>query len=401
MIEQMKVLSFTHFVQGPAAAQYLADLGADVITVEPLSGAWERREGSGGMRLNGRSITFLSVNRNKRSMAIDLKHPEAATALEPLIASADVLLENYRGGALARLGLGYDAVRAINPAIIYASATGWGARGPMADRPGVDLLVQARAGLAAATGTPENPHAAGTPVVDHHGAALLAMGVLAAYARRLTTGAGTRVEASLLAAGLDLQAESFALYHSAGRRREDLERPAASACWSIDAPYGIYRLADGASVALAISGPMDGLGAALGSDEVAAFDGTARRIRRREYTELLAEVLGSLTYPEVEQRLAPAGFWFERVADYDDVLTDPQVVAEELVARMPVGDSEAHVLRHPIRFDGQRPPVTRPPAELGDHTREVLREVGLGEARIDELFAAGVVSEPRAQQVDS
>ncbi|MDV6285835.1 CaiB/BaiF CoA-transferase family protein [Rhodococcus jostii] len=401
MIEQMRVLSFTHFVQGPAATQYLADLGADVITVEPLSGAWERREGSGGIHLEGRSVTFLSVNRNKRSVAIDLKHPDAATALEPLVASADVLLENYRGGALERLGLGYEAVRRINPRIIYASATGWGSRGPMANRPGVDLLVQARTGLASATGTPGDPHAAGTPVVDHHGAALLAMGVLAAYARRLTTGEGTRVEASLLAAGLDLQAESFALYHSGGRRREDLDRHDALACWSIDAPYGIYRLADGASVALAISGAMDDLGAALGSDELEAFDAAARRSRRQEYTELLVGVLGTLTYQEVEQRLAPAGFWFERVADYDDVLTDPQVVAEDLVARMPVGDTHARVLRHPVRYDGARPSVTRQPAELGGHTREVLREVGLAEDRIDALFASGVVAEPQTAKVDS
>ncbi|MFI5436488.1 CaiB/BaiF CoA transferase family protein [Rhodococcus baikonurensis] len=401
MIEQMRVLSFTHFVQGPAAAQYLADLGADVITIEPLSGAWERREGSGGIRLDGHSVTSLSVNRNKRSVVIDLKHPEALAVLEPLIASANVLLENYRGGALERLGLGYDAVRKINPRIIYASATGWGSRGPMADRPGVDILVQARTGLAAATGKPERPHAAGTPVVDHHGAALLAMGVLAAYVRQITTGTGTRVEASLLAAGLDLQAESFALYHAGRRRREDLDRHDSLACWFIDAPYGIYQLADGSSVALAISGPMRGLGAALDSDVLDAFGEEDRRARGREYTDLLAGVLASLTYPELEKRLEPAGFWFERVADYDDVLVDPQVVAEEMFDRMPVGNTHANVFRHPVRYDGERPSVTRPPSELGEHTREVLQGVGLSAERIDALLVAGAIAEPQKGKVNS
>ena len=143
MIEGMRVLALSHFVQGPAASQYLADLGADVVKVEPPAGSWERRAGSAGIRVAGHSVTHLSVNRNKRSLAVDLKHPDAQAVLRPLIERADVLMENYRGGALDRLGFGYDAVRAIKPDIVYASATGWGSRGPMAGRPGVDLLVQA------------------------------------------------------------------------------------------------------------------------------------------------------------------------------------------------------------------------------------------------------------------
>ncbi len=381
----MTVLSFAHFVQGPAAAQHLADLGADVVTVEPPGGSWERRVGSGGIRLAGRSVTHLSVNRNKRSISVDLKHPDALRVLRPLLERADVVLENYRDGALDRLGLGYEAVREIKPDIIYASATGWGSRGPMAGRPGVDLLVQARTGLIDATG--DHHTAAGTPVVDHHGAALLAMGVLAAYARKLATGEGTRVESSLLGAGLDLQAESLALYYSGRRTHADLERPVELACWSIDAPYGVYRLRD-ASVVLAISGPMDHLGEALGSPELAGYE------ERDEYVKMLQTVLSGLTYAEFASRLAPRGFWFERVATYDDLATDPQVVAEGLLTEFEVDSAQATVVRHPVRYDGKLPGVRTPPAELGEHTVDLLRNAGFSSSEVSGFLAAGVVFAP-------
>ncbi|WP_190816672.1 CaiB/BaiF CoA transferase family protein [Saccharopolyspora pogona] len=393
MIEQMTVLSFSHFVQGPAAAQYLADLGADVVKVEPPSGSWERKVGSAGIRLSGRSVTFLAVNRNKRSIVVDLKHPDAKTVLRPLIQQADVLLENYRGGALDRLGLGYDAVREIKHDIIYASATGWGSRGPMAGNPGVDLLVQARSGLVAATGGADSPTAAGTPVVDHHGAALLAMGVLAAYARKLVTGKGTRVETSLLGAGLDLQAESLALYFSGRKTTEDLRRPAELACWAIDPPYGVYRLLD-AEVAIALNGPMDDFGAALGDAVLDEYTPSDRRDKRVEYTAAVATALAGMTYQEVADKLRARGFWIEKVATYDDVRVDPQVVEEGLLTGFAVGDEEATVLNHPVRYNGELPPVRRAPAELGEHTVEVLQEAGFSAAEVSAFLSSGVVAAP-------
>ncbi|MFF5234578.1 CaiB/BaiF CoA transferase family protein [Dactylosporangium sp. NPDC000521] len=385
MIDGMRVLSFSHFVQGPSASQYLADLGADVVKVEPPSGSWERRVGSAGIRLDGRSVTFLAVNRNKRSVVVDLKHPDAMTVLRPLIEWADVLIENYRGGALEKLGLGYDAVRAIRPDIIYASATGWGSRGPMSGRPGVDLLVQARSGLISVTGD-----AAGTPVVDQHGAALLAMGVLAAYARKLTTGKGARVESSLLAAGLDLQAESLALYFSGRKSQADITRAPELACWSIDAPYGVYRLKD-ACVAIAVSGTMDDFGAALGSEELAAFDQDERRRRRDEYAGILGRVLAGWTYQQLADVLEPRGFWIERVATYDDVRSDPQVRDEQLLMELPAGAARATVLAHPVRYDGELPALRAAPPELGEHTRDMLCEVGFSAADVDAFAASGVV----------
>ena len=136
MLSKMRVLSFSHFVQGPAGSQYLADLGAEVIKVEPLTGAFERNHTGGHVYVDGLSASYFAVNRNKKSIAIDLKNPKAKEILYAIIANCDVVTENYRGGVLDRLGFGYDAVKAAKPDIIYASASGWGSSGPMADKPG-------------------------------------------------------------------------------------------------------------------------------------------------------------------------------------------------------------------------------------------------------------------------
>jgi crotonobetainyl-CoA:carnitine CoA-transferase CaiB-like acyl-CoA transferase len=389
MLDGIRVLSFTHFVQGPAAAQHLADLGADVVKIEPPGGAWERRTGSGGIRVAGTSVTFLAVNRNCRAIAVDLKHPMAAEVLAPLIARTDVVLENYRPGALDKLGFGYDAVRAIRPDVVYASATGWGTSGPMADRPGVDVLVQARSGLVAATG--DGVTAAGSPVVDHHGAALLALGVLAALVRRERTGAGTRVEASLLGAGLDLQAESLALFHGGRRTPADLRRDPHLAAWFIDAPYGVYPLADAAAV-IALSGDMSGFVSAIGAPALTALGDTGRLTDRDAFSAALAAELAGWTWERLDAVLGPRGFWYERVADYADVHADPQVQAEGLLAQVRHRDEPVTLLRHPVRYDGELPGVRRMPPELGEHTREVLAETGADTSTIDAWFAAGAVA---------
>ena len=216
MLVSMRVISFCHYLQGPAAAQYLADMGADVIKVEPTFGAYERHWSGANAFVDGISAFYLAANRNKRSLAVDLKHPDGKAVMLRLLEGADVVMENFRPGVMDRLGLGYEQVRAVNPDIIYASATGYGPSGPMVDRPGQDLLIQALSGLIAATGN-ERPTAIGFAAADQHGAALLAMGILGAYVRRLQTGQGTRIDANLLNAGLDLQTEPLTLYYSGAR----------------------------------------------------------------------------------------------------------------------------------------------------------------------------------------
>ena len=210
LLQGIRVISFNHFLLGPMGIQALADLGADVIAVEPPDGAWQRHWSSGDIWHDGQGMLHICSNRNKRSIALDLKMPKGKEIALELIASADVVAENFRPGVMDKLGLGYDALRRHKPALIYASASGYGPDGPYAQRPGQDLLAQALFGLMAITGQPETgPRPVGVSVVDHHGAALFAMGILAALVRRERTGKGCRVDASLLQAALDLQAESL------------------------------------------------------------------------------------------------------------------------------------------------------------------------------------------------
>ncbi|MGH6919298.1 MAG: CaiB/BaiF CoA transferase family protein, partial [Geminicoccaceae bacterium] len=208
MLEGMRIVSFCHYLQGPAGAQYLADMGADVIKVEPPQGAFERHWAGAKAFIDGLSAFYLAANRNKRGVAVDLKHPDGKAVIFRLLERADVLMENFRPGTMERLGLGYEQVKAIRPDIIYASASGFGRSGPMVELPGQDLLIQAYSGLIAATGhLHERPVPIGFAAADQHGGALLAMGILGAYIKKLRTGRGTRVDASLLNAGLDLQTE--------------------------------------------------------------------------------------------------------------------------------------------------------------------------------------------------
>jgi len=173
-LDGIRIVSFCHYLQGPAATQYLADMGADVIKIEPPRGAYERAWSPAKTYVDGVSGFFLCANRNKRSLAVDLKAPAGRELVLKLIDTADVVVENFRPGVLDRLGFGYDALKQRKPDLIYASASGFGSSGPMADKPGQDLLVQAMSGLAAHTGQADGPPVpVGSIVIDQHDDCLL------------------------------------------------------------------------------------------------------------------------------------------------------------------------------------------------------------------------------------
>jgi len=384
----MRLLSFCHYLQGPAAAQYLADMGADVIKVEPVGGAFERHWSGADTFVSGVSAFFVSANRNKRSLALNLKAPKARAVLERLIQSADVLLENYRPGVMDRLGLGYADVAKINPAIIYASATGFGADGPARDRPGQDLLIQARSGLIAATGA-SKPTGIGCAAVDQHGAALLAMGISAAYARKLATGAGTRIEGSLFNAGIDLQSEALTLYYSGQHGRERFDRDDHLVTWFHEAPYGVYQIADGA-VAISLN-PIKRIADALGNARLAALADLDPHVERDRIAAAVAEELAPLRYADLAPAFDKAGVWCERVQNYDELRNDPQAVHNGVFEVIPVRDGEATVVKHPLKYDGAVPPVRLLPPEAGENTVEILESLGFAKSEIEALEADGVV----------
>lgn len=391
MLGQMKVVSFTHFVQGPAAGQYLADMGAEVVKVEPLGGAFERSYGPANVFVDGISATFAAVNRNVRSVAIDLKAPGAREVVARLIENADVVLENYRGGVLDRLGFGYEAVKAIRPDIIYASASGWGGSGPMKDEPGQDLLVQARCGLISVTGDMETaPAVPGVPVVDVHGAALMAMAICAAYIRKLTTGEGTRIESNLLSAGLDLQGEAMSGYFSGGLGQDWVRRDGRLASWFLPAPYGVFRLADCHAV-ISLGGNVDGFAEAVGDPELAGL--CADRMANRDaIMERLGVILADWSYDRLDRALAPLQMWYARVQTYDDLPSDPQVAHNGSIGAIPISTGKAlTVLNHPVSYDGALPALRHFAETPGADTRMILEGVGFSPAEIDRLAAEKII----------
>ena len=389
LLHGVRVLSFCHYLQGPAATQYLADMGADVITVEPIQGAFERRWAGASTFVEDVSAFFLAANRNKRSFAVDLKHPEARPVLDLLIASADVLVENYRPGVMDRLGLGYDKVRNIKADIIYASATGFGADGPLRDRPGQDLLIQARSGLVASTGV--TPTAIGCAAVDQHGAALLAMAVAAACVKKLTTNEGTRIEGSLFSAGVDLQTEALTLYLTGKRNREQFRRDPHLASWFHEAPYGLYEIADG-FVAISLN-PVQKIADCLDSPRLKELAGSDPYEDRNVIAAALAEELMKWRFDELADRFDPAGVWYERVQDYDDLCYDPQAVHNEIFTTIPVRNGEAILVKHPLKYNGCAAPLRMLPPEIGEHSAEILESLGFTDAEIGRLVEAGAIAQ--------
>mgnify|MGYP005837441161 FL=1 len=392
LLDGMRVVSFCHFLQGPAAAQYLADMGAEVVKIEPPGGGYERKWSGGDAYVDGVSAFFLCAHRNQRTIALDLKHPRGKEVVDRMIGAADVVMENFRVGVMDRLGFGYERVKRLKPDIIYASASGYGPVGPMVDKPGQDLLVQAYSGLVAVTGA-TRPTPIGLAAVDQHGGALFALGIVAAYVRKLRTGLGTRVDSSLLNAGIDLQTEPLTSYLTMGADRSILKRQENLVSWFHQAPYGVYPVADG-WIAFSINDP-EKLARALGSAELAALAGVDRYAERDRYAAAVARAVAGRTLAELAPALEAEAIWWQRVQDYDDLRNDPQLRENGCFVEVPVKSGKAVLVVHPNRYDGAAPGVRHLAFEIGQHGREILAELGYGPSEIEDLAASGAVALPR------
>jgi crotonobetainyl-CoA:carnitine CoA-transferase CaiB-like acyl-CoA transferase len=386
----IKILSLTQFLLGPAGVQYLADLGADVIKIEPPGGAWERTWSGANHFLNGISPFYMLSHRNVRSITLNLKQQEAQEVARRLIASADVLVQNFRPGVVERFGLDYDAARRINPRLVYASVSGYGEESPDRALPGQDLLIQAMSGLMAATGrASEPPTPAGAAIVDQHGASLLAMGILAALFHRERTGEGQKIEVTMIQAALDLQLEPVTYYLNGAH----LARPAhAIASTFHSAPYGVYETADGHMVLSMTS--VRTLSEALGGVQaLEPYETPALAMpQREEIAEILMPILRGRSTAEWIATLRERGVWCAPVNGYDEVFAEPAVQYLDPVQEFDHPEAgHVRLLKHPVRYGVGEPGVQRLPPGIGEHTLEVLQDAGYSADEIENLRVTGAL----------
>lgn len=395
ILEGVRILDFSQMKTGPMGTQLLGDLGADVIKIERIDeGDWERRfPAFGRFTETGASSFFLAMNRNKRSLAIDLKAPEARRILYTLAATADVVVQNFRPGVLDKLGFGYRDFARIRPDIIYCSNSGYGQTGPYRTRPGQDLLAQATSGMIMMNGTDDQPVPVATTVADGVTSMILALAILGALFHRQRTGEGQEVDVDLMSSLIALQQEEVSAFLNLHPRPDfQRSRTGIPAPW-LSAPYGIYRTQDDRYLAIAMT-PLDKLGNLIGLPELERYSGTREAFDfRDEVRALIQERIVTRPRDEWLRDLLAADIWCAPVHGFEEMVSDPQVRHNQLIRRMSHpkwGDFD--VVAAPVRYS--RTPATyrfAPPA-VGEHTREILREAGFSELEIEGWIRRKVVS---------
>ena len=386
----VKVLELAQIMAGPTCGLMLADLGADVIKVERVPGGDDTRL-MNRPSVAGESAAFMAMNRNKRGIALNLKLPAAQEALKRMVTRADVLTENYRKGALDKLGLGYEALKALNPGLIYCSISGYGRTGPYADKGGFDLIAQGMSGLMAVTGEPGGaPVKVGSPVCDINAGLLGALGVVAAYAHRLKTGEGQLVDTSLFEAGVQQTYWQSAIYFATGAA----PGPSGSA-HILSAPYQAFRAADGwLTIGGANQANWQRLARVLGAPQWiddARFRTNADRMKNLEaLVALMSERLKTRRAREWIVALEAEGVPCGPINSIAEMAADAQTAAREMVVQLEhprAGRTRA--LGLPIKLSATPGKVSRPAPLLGEHTREVLAEFGFSPAEVEALIAEG------------
>jgi crotonobetainyl-CoA:carnitine CoA-transferase CaiB-like acyl-CoA transferase len=376
-LEGLLVLDLAQFLSGPSAALRLGDLGARVIKVErPGTGDICRTLYLTDTDLGGDSTLFHAINRNKESLAIDLKEPADLAALKQLVARADVLVQNFRPGVIERLGLGYEAVRAINPRLVYAGVSGYGETGPWADMPGQDLLAQSLSGVTWLNGHEgEGPVPLGLSIADMLAGHVLTEGILAALVRRGITGAGAQVQTSLLEALVDLQFELLTTHLNDG------QRPPARAVFRnanayLAAPYGIYPTSDG-YLALAMM-PLGRLAQTLPLPALADYSPEDSFGRRDEIKRVIATELARHGTAHWLERLRPADVWCAEVLDWPRLLQSKAFGLLDMLQTVRRGDgTPVRTTRGPVRIDGERAVSERGAPRVGEHSDRIRSEFGL------------------------
>jgi crotonobetainyl-CoA:carnitine CoA-transferase CaiB-like acyl-CoA transferase len=386
----LRVIELANFIAGPLAGTLLADMGADVIKVEPPNGDMGRA--TPPIR-NGESVSFVALNRNKRSLVLDLKQPQAIEVLRKLAGKSDVFLEAYRPGALDKLGLGATQVKAINPRIVYTSVSGFGQTGPDRRRAGVNLIIEAFSGVLSVTGAPgKMPMRPGVQSADVFGALFATYATLAGLVGAARQGEGRIVDLSLVEASIAAAAWEAAEYLETGKVPQPLGNK-----HRLSAPYQLFETRDGRY--LAIGTPNDqlfgklmqvlGLAEHISDPRFASY--ASRKLNEDALLPLVEPAVRSRDSKELEQVLMVAGVPCARVNNFKEVFDDPQIVAREVMQEVQHPRlGKMRTTRNPVLLDHDGPAIDRHAPMLGEHSEEVLAELGYSAAAIHELVASGV-----------
>jgi crotonobetainyl-CoA:carnitine CoA-transferase CaiB-like acyl-CoA transferase len=391
-LEGLRVLDQTQVMAGPFCAMLLADMGAEVVKIEPPGGETTRTmdlEAAPGV-----SAPFLAVNRNKRGLVLDLKRGEGVAILERLVATADVLIENYRPGVARRLGVDYARLSAVNPRLVYCSISGFGQTGPYAERGGYDLIAQGMSGIMSATGSEGGaPVKVGVPITDLGAGLFAVFGILCALRARRVTGRGQFVDASLFEAGLALSAWEATEYWYTGQVPRGL-----GTAHRLNAPYQAFRASDGYfTVGAANDNLFPRFCAILGRDDLVEdprFDSVARRLRHRAELERLVEAVTARQprahwLAQCEAAGVPAG----PINTVPEALADPHVQARGMVQELTHPDAgRVKGLGNPVKLSATPPVMRKAAPRLGEDTDAILAELGLDPPAIAALREKGVVA---------
>jgi crotonobetainyl-CoA:carnitine CoA-transferase CaiB-like acyl-CoA transferase len=373
------VIDMCQFLSGPYASLRLQDLGARVIKIErPDGGDLSRRLYLTDTEVGGDSTNFHAINRSKESLALDLKNPADLASLKTLLTKADVVLQNFRPGVIERLGLDYEAVKAINPRIVYASITGYGTEGPWVMRPGQDLLAQARAGLMWLNGDEgQGPVPFGLAVADMLAGSAACQGILACLVRRGITGQGGHVETSLMEALVDFQFEVLTAYLNDGQRQPK-RSGFRSAHAYLAAPYGVYPTADG-WLAIAMT-PIAKLADLFELDALAPYREKPKNwfTDRDAIKQIIAEHVATQPTEHWLSILEPADIWCARVLNWDELMASEGFRVLDMLQTVTREDNVSiTTTRAPLRIDGQRPKTSRAAPLIGEQSEAIRREFGL------------------------
>ena len=388
----MVVLDLTQIMAGPFCTMVLADMGADVIKVEKPNGGDDNRR-MGPPFIKDWSAGFLALNRNKRSLAVDLRSEVGQTTFKRLVKGADAVVENFRPGVMERLGLGYESLAEIKPSLVYCSVSGFGNTGPDAAKGGFDLVAQGVSGLMSITGHPGMPPAkVGVPITDISAGLLSANGVLCAYIYALKTGQGQQVDTSLMEAGVAYTVWESSVYFADG----DIPGPLGSA-HRVSAPYQALRTADGhLNIGAATQPTWEQLCRAIGAEDLIEdlrfkLPGD-RKARQDELAALLEETFVTDTTANWLKMLEEAGVVAGPIYNMDQVYKDPQVRARNMLVDLEDPDlGTVHNIGIPVKLSVTPGQIRTRAPMLGEHSAEVLLEHGFCQQEVDEFVSAGVV----------